>query len=101
MRKIRFYQQDGRIHDEQELTHDSLYGAMGMMARCYLRDDSIHDGFVCFQTDIGNDPESGIQTASETGSQDITQTDAENSTQTIFETTSEITVSGSEETENN
>lgn len=55
MRKIRFYQQDGRIHDEQELTHDSLYGAMGMMARCYLRDDNIHEGFVCFQTDIGNE----------------------------------------------
>ena len=53
------------------------------------------------QTDIGNDPESGIQAASETGYQDITQTDAENSTQTIFETTSEITVSGGEETENN
>lgn len=48
MRRIRFYARDGRIHSERELTPENLYGALGMMARCYLRDDSYHDGFVCF-----------------------------------------------------
>lgn len=52
MGRIRFYQQDGRVNDEQELTPDSLYSAMGMMARCYLRDGSQHDGFVCFTPGI-------------------------------------------------
>lgn len=47
MREIRFFQQDGRLCDKKELTPQSLHGAMGMMARCYLRDDSYHDGFVC------------------------------------------------------
>ena len=47
MRRIRFYEQDGRIHDEKELTAESLFGALGMMARCYLRDGSYRDGFVC------------------------------------------------------
>lgn len=52
MGKICFYQQDGRVHDEQELTQESLYDAMGMMARCFLRDGSQHDGFVCFTPGI-------------------------------------------------
>ncbi len=49
MPRIRFYQQDGSIHAETELTtFKSLYDAGGMMARCYLRDGSCHEGFVCF-----------------------------------------------------
>lgn len=48
MPRIRFYQQDGRLHDEQELTPQSLYDAMGMMARCYLSNGTYRDGFVCF-----------------------------------------------------
>ena len=52
MRRIRFYHQDGKINDEQELTPESLSEAIGMMARCYLRDGSCHEGFVCFSPEM-------------------------------------------------
>lgn len=52
MQMIRFYQQDGKKHDELELTPQSLKDAIGMMARCYLRDDSFHDGFISFSDGV-------------------------------------------------
>ena len=48
MRVSRFCQQDGVIRHEMELTPQSLFDALGMMVRCYMRDGSCHDGFVSF-----------------------------------------------------
>ena len=52
MRKIYFYEQDGRVHDERELTSESLFDAIGMMARCFLSDGSCHEGFISLSPGI-------------------------------------------------